>query len=64
MKLTTQEVVLLADALERVALIGGCGDVGEVVDSLVKGGCLWAHQADQVNCYHGSDPEEDFVAGD
>jgi hypothetical protein len=60
MDLKIQEIILLADAVERINAITGTDDIGAVVNALT--GLCWDEEAgDEISRYHESDPDEDFL---
>ena len=59
MDLKIQEIILLADAVERINAITNTDDIGAVVDALT-GVCWDEEDGGKISSYHESDPDEDF----
>jgi hypothetical protein len=59
MELKIQEIILLADAVERISSITGTDDIGAVVDALT-GLCWDEEDGGKISQYHESDPDEEF----
>jgi hypothetical protein len=56
-KMKTNKLVLVADAVERISDITGTDDIPAIVDALI--GVAWdEEEASEIKQYHSSDDEE------
>ena len=60
MDLTIQQIILIADAVERINILTGTDDIGSIVSAL-SGLCWDEETGSMINEYHSSDPDLDFT---